>query len=41
MIQYITMLYTYECNRIFSHVITCHDGSHYENELYHDSECEP
>ena len=28
MIQYITTLITYECNRILFHITPCHDGSH-------------
>ena len=28
MIQYITTLFTYECNQILFHIMPCHDGSH-------------
>ena len=41
MIQYITMLFTYEHNQILFHVTPCHDGSHCKNESYHDLKCEP
>ena len=32
-IQYITMLITCECNQILFHIMSCHDGSHYEKQI--------